>query len=84
MVKVYGPLGSADAHGDLNKILNYHRRPGGHAVAKHHQPGSVVASHAEPSASQTTIRGYVAEAVSRWHDLSPAQRAQWDTYVAEA
>ena len=82
MPKVEAPLFSIDAHGDLGKLLNFHRRPGGHAVAKHHQPGSVVKSHAEPSASQEIIRGYVAEAVSRWHDLTPAQQAQWNAFVA--
>lgn len=81
MPKVGGPLFSPEAHGDLNKILNFHRRPSGHAVAKHHQPGSVVDNHKNPTAQQSVIRGYVAEAVTRWKQLTPAEKEQWNEYV---
>jgi hypothetical protein len=81
MVKVTGPVFSSDAHGDLGGLLNYHRRPGGSAVARHHQPGSVVKSHAVPSASQVTIRSYYKEAVEHWHLLTETERQQWRDFV---
>lgn len=80
-MKVEGPLQSVDARGDFGRLLNFHRRPSGHAVAKAHKPGSLVKSHAEPSASQTTIRGYVKEAVEHWQSLSAAEKQQWNDYV---
>jgi hypothetical protein len=80
-VKVKGPLQSFSAHGDFGKLINYHRRPSGGAVAKAHKPGSLVKSHADPSASQTTIRDYVKEAVEHWQLLTSEQQAQWNAYV---
>lgn len=81
MPEVTGPLFSPDARGDLAKLLNYHKRPGGFAVAKHHQPGSVVASHALPSAAQTVIRAYVKEAVEHWQQLTTEEKELWNLYV---
>lgn len=81
MPKVGAPLISAGAHGDFGRLLNFHQRPSGHAVAKAHKPGSVVKSHADPSASQEVIRAYMKEAVEHWQSLSPAERQQWNEYV---
>ena len=81
MPKVTGPLFSPDAHGDLAKLLNFHDRPGGHAVARHHQPGSVNAKGKIPSAAQVVIRDFVKEAVEHWQLLTPAEKTQWNQYV---
>lgn len=81
MPKVIGPLLSIVAHGDLAKLLNYHRRPSGAAVAVHHQPGSVVKAHAIPNATQIYLRACYWEAVSRWHELIEAERQQWRDFV---
>jgi hypothetical protein len=79
MPKVGGPLFSADAFGDLDKLLNFHRRPSGHAVGRAHKPGSRVASHAIPTLPQEAIRFYMKEAVEHWQSLSDAEKLQWDT-----
>jgi hypothetical protein len=80
-MKLGTPLMSARASGDFGKLINFHNRPSGAAAAKAHRPGSVVASHAEPSASQSTIRGFYQEAVSRWHDLTSEEKALWNAFV---
>jgi hypothetical protein len=81
-MKLGTPMMSVKATGDFAKLINYHKRPSGAAAAKAHKPGSVVAAHAEPSASQSIMRGYYQEAVSRWHELTSEQRALWDAYVS--
>ena len=81
MPKLGAPLFSTEAHGDLAKLLNYHRRPSGAGVAKHHQPGSVVKAHAVPTAFQSQLRSYYAEAVEHWHLLSEAEKQQWRDFV---
>lgn len=81
MPKVTGPLLSIIAHGDLAKLLNYHRRPSGAAVAVHHHPGSAVKSHAVPTAFQALLRGYYREAVEHWQTLSEVEKQQWRDFV---
>lgn len=81
MPKLTGPLFSIDARGTLAKLLNFHRRPGGPAVAFHHQPGSVVQSHALPTTYQAQLREYYAEAVEHWQLLSEAEKQQWRDFV---
>jgi len=82
MPKVTGPMMSIEASGDLAQILNFHKRPGGFAVAKHHHPGSVVTAHKEPNDAQTVIRGYYTEAVSHWKMLSEEEKQDWRDFVA--
>jgi len=81
MPKLGGPLFSVTAQGDLASVLNYHRRPGGAAVAIHHQPGSVVKKHAKPTTAQILIRAYYWDAVSHWKLLTEAQKQLWRDYV---
>ena len=82
MPKVEGPLFSADAFGDLGELLNFHRRPGGHAVGVSHRPGSRVASHAVPTISQEIIRAYVGQAVDQWQTLTEEEKQLWRDFVS--
>lgn len=81
MPKVTGPLFSVTAQGDLGKVLNYHGRPGGAAVAVHHQPGSRVKKHGEPTVGQILLRAYYWDAVSHWKALTDEQRQLWRDFV---
>jgi len=83
MPKVTGPAISLDAKGRFGKKLIFQKRPSGSVIYPFSKPGSRVKKNKEPSASQQIIRGYVKEAVAKWHQLTTAERKQWNDWVKE-
>ena len=83
MPKTTGPLISLDARGKFGKKLTFQERPSGSVVYPFSKPGFRVKKNKEASASQQIIRGYVKEAVEKWHQLTAAERKQWNDWVKE-
>lgn len=73
MVKIKGPLFSVGAHGSLEKVLTYSKRKSGDQTRKYNKP-TVPAS-----AAQRGQRRLTEFLVAQWQNMTPAQRATWET-----
>jgi hypothetical protein len=72
MPKLTNPLHSLTARGPLGPLLTYIKHPDGSQVRKRSHPK-------QPNTpAQTTWRTMYQMAIALWHDLSPAEKTDWD------
>jgi len=73
MSKTEGPLLSIEAHGTIGSILTYQRGHAGPQAHKRNIPKNT------DSAGQQTARNNFALAVATWKELTPAEKAVYNT-----
>jgi len=79
MAKVFGPGLSLAAKGKIGKSVVFQDRPKGPVMMK--RPIAPRKNLDQPSPAQQVIRGYYKEAVEKWHQLTVAERKQWNDWV---
>lgn len=76
MAKVVGPCLSLGAHGTVGDALTFQKKMGGfsaHARDLHKDAKSY---------PQLLIRSYMKSAVLAWKRLTPAEREEWNDFIA--
>jgi len=76
MPTVTGPCFSLEAKGSIGKAITFQKKGKGQAAMKRPVPTG------GPSAAQSEIRGWMADAVAAWKALTPAEREDWEDYVS--
>jgi len=76
MAKVTGPALSLGAKGTIADTLTYQKKGGGHSAygATGHKDAK--------SYPQLLIRSYFKDAVAAWKLLTPAEKGEWNDFVA--
>lgn len=82
MATVRGPLHSTGATGSIGKQLTFQRHRNGHIVRAYNAPGSV--SPKSPTAAQLAVRITTKVLMQQWPNLTPQQKATWQTPAAQA
>jgi len=76
MAKVVGPALSLGAKGTIGDALTFQKKMVGHSAYAHEK-------HKDArSYPQMLIRSYMRNAVDAWHSLTPAERTEWNDFVA--